>query len=228
MSAGLLAALLAGAAVGLLVRPRRSLRRLAAPARRPALRLPRRRRADAARERARAAEACAALAGELRAGRPPDAALAVAASVAVGRTGAALSAAAAAHGVGGDVAGVLRAGADGAAAPGLLRGLAACWSLCAGTGSGLARAVEHLERAERDAEDRRRAVEAELAGPRATAGLLAGLPVLGALLASGLGAQPLGVLLGTAVGRVCLVLGVGLDVLGVLWTRRLLARAVGG
>ena len=178
-------------------------------------------------ERARAVEASAVLAGELRAGRAPHVALLAAAEVAAGPTADVLAAGAATAAVGGDVAQVLLR-AEASASPELLRGLAACWSVCAGTGSGLAAAVDRLEEAQRDAQARRRAVRAELAGPRATARLLAGLPLLGIALAAALGASPLHVLLGTGVGRVCLVVGTALDVAGVLWTRRLARRAEGG
>ena len=71
----------------------------------------------------------------------------------------------------------------------------------------------------------RRAVEAELAGPRATAGLLAVLPLGGLLLAAGLGADPVHQLLHTPLGAACAVLGVGLDLLGLAWTARLVRRA---
>jgi tight adherence protein B len=203
------------------------------------------RRGAADRERALAVEACSALSGELRAGRPPPVALAAAALVAAGApgdrstsapparssstpggpTGAALRSAAAVSAVGGDVAGVLAAGADRSAAPSLLRGLAACWTLCSGAGAGLAAAVEQLELAERDAEDRRRAVRAELAGPRATARMLAALPLLGLALAAAMGAEPLRFLLGTPLGLACLTGGVALDLLGLAWTSRLVRRA---
>jgi tight adherence protein B len=178
-------------------------------------------------ERGRAVEACAALAGELRAGRPPQVALSVAAGVATGGTAEGLRGASSGLEVGSDAVGLLERGANGTACPALLRGLAACWALCSSTGSGLASAVERLELAERDAQARRRAVAAELAGPRATAGLLAVLPVLGLALGSALGAAPLRWLLTTPAGLGCLAAGVALDVAGLLWTRRMVARAAG-
>lgn len=181
-------------------------------------------------ERSRAIEACATLAGELRAGRAAAEALTAAQSVAVGPSHVALAAAAAAAAAGGDVAAALLAHADGrraSAVPELLRALAACWAVCAAAGTGLAAAVERLEEGLRAAEAQRRAVDAELAGPRATAVLLALLPVVGLALAAGLGADPLHVLLHTPAGVVCLLVGVALDALGLLWTARLVARAGG-
>ena len=175
-------------------------------------------------ERSRAVEACAALAAELRSGRAPADALAAAAALASGPSRTALAAAAGAARLGGDAATALRP-LDGTAVPEVLRSLAACWTVCAGSGSGLAAAVERLEEGLRADQAQRRAVEAELASPRATAGLLAVLPVTGLLLAAGLGADPVHILLATPLGLACLVGGLLLDAAGLWWTGRLLARA---
>jgi tight adherence protein B len=177
-------------------------------------------------ERARAVEACAALAGELRAGRAPADALDAAAGLATGPSAVALRTAAGAVRLGGDPAPSLRSAPD-SAVPEVLRALAACWAVCAGSGAGLAAAVERLEEGLRAEQAQRRAVDAELAGPRATAGLLAVLPAGGLLLAAGLGADPLSVLLTTPVGLLSLVVGLALDAAGVWWTGRLVASAGG-
>lgn len=71
----------------------------------------------------------------------------------------------------------------------------------------------------------RRAVAAALAGPRSSAALLAGLPVLGVLLGVAMGARPLHVLFDTAAGRLLLCAGVLLDALGVTWTTALISSA---
>lgn len=176
-------------------------------------------------ERARAVEACLALAAELAAGRSPAEALEAAAEVAAGPAGIALRRAGQAAALGGDVPGALTS-VEGSAVPDLLRALAACWSVCAAAGNGLAPAVERLADGLVADAARRRAVEAELAGPRATSGLLALLPLAGIGLAAGLGADPVQVLLHTPLGMACLVVGVGLDLLGVWWTGRLVARAL--
>lgn len=187
----------------------------------------RRSRCCAAEERAGMLEACAVLAGELAAGRAPAAALAAAAELARGPAARALRSAAVAAELGGDVAAALTAEAAGSAVAPVLRSLGACWTVCSASGSGLAAAVQRLEEGLRAQVAQRRAVDAELAGPRATAGLLAVLPAVGLALGAGLGADPLHVLLHTPLGAVCLVLGLGLDGLGVLWTGRLVARAAG-
>lgn len=185
----------------------------------------RRTRRDRDEERAAAGEALAVLAGELRAGRPAHAALAAAAEVARGPFGSALSAAAAGGALGADAAPHLLREAGRSAVPDVLRGLAACWRVCATTGGGLAPSVGRLEDAVRAQRAQELAVAAELAGPRATAALLAGLPVAGLAMAAALGADPLHVLLRTALGGACLVAGTGLDLLGLWWTARIVEAA---
>ena len=179
------------------------------------------------RERAGAGEALAVLGAELRAGRTPADALDAAAGVAVGPCSEALGSAATASRFGGDAAGTLARAADGSAVPELLRGLSACWQVCSTTGSSLASAVDRLADGLRAERAQRLAVEAELAGPRATACLLAVLPALGIALAAGLGARPVHVLLHTPVGLACLAAGIGLDLLGLWWTGCLVAAAGG-
>ena len=184
----------------------------------------RRRAAARDRERAGALDALALLAADLRAGRIPADALASAASVASGRSHLALVAAASAARMGSDVAVALDV--PGSAVPAVLRGLAACWQVCHEAGAGLAAAVERLEQGLRAAEAQRRAVAAELAGPHATAQLLAVLPLGGVGLAAAFGANPVQFLLHTTFGLGCLLTGLLLDAAGVVWTRRLAAAAM--
>lgn len=179
------------------------------------------------RERAGAVEACAALSSELRTGRTPAEALTVAATAAVGAVAEALREGAAAARLGADVASPLLRAVDTSAAPELLQGLSACWRVCSATGSGLASAVDRLADGLARAEVQRREVDTELAGPRATAALLAGLPLAGVALAAGLGARPVHVLLDTSIGAACLSVGIGLDLVGVWWTGRIVDAAGG-
>lgn len=179
-------------------------------------------------ERAAAAEALGVMAAELRAGRVPTEALSAAAEVALGGTRSVLAAAATATGFGADPTDSWLRDAHTCAVPEMLRGLAACWRVCAGTGSSLALAVDRLEEALRAELRQRDLVETETAAASATALLLAGLPAMGLLLAQLTGADPLHVLLHTPVGALCLVAGIGLDLLGLWWTRRLVASAARG
>ncbi|MEE4024447.1 type II secretion system protein F [Gordonia sp. PKS22-38] len=66
---------------------------------------------------------------------------------------------------------------------------------------------------------------AGLAGPRATATVLAGLPVIGVILGQMMGADPLTVLLGGGVGGILLNLGTVLSIAGWAWSQRITDRA---
>ncbi|WP_246195860.1 type II secretion system F family protein [Halopolyspora algeriensis] len=162
------------------------------------------------------------LVAELRAGAHP----------AVAAEGAAAEAAPAVAGIFGDMATATRLGGDVA---GALSGsgrvtaelrapigrLARCWMLAERHGVALA---ELLDAVRRDLEHRAafmRDVEAKMAGPRATALVLAGLPALGLALGELVGADPIAVLTGGLVGQVLLVAGTALLCAGVWWIARL-------
>lgn len=184
------------------------------------------RRAERARER-RTAEViglCAAVAGELRAGRQPAQALyAAGGPPALGPAG---RAAAAAARYGGDVPRALRAAARQPGAEGLTA-VAACWQVAVEGGAGLAAGLERIAAGLRVRRELREELRAQLAGPRATALMLALLPVGGLLMGTALGADPLGVLLHSPAGWGCLVLGGLLEWGGVAWTTRIVAEAEG-
>lgn len=187
-------------------------------------------RARRARERRQDAviALCGTLAGEVRSGRQPGEALLYAVhdptvhgSRGLGDAQAAVLAAAR---FGGDVPGALAAAAGQPGAEGL-RGLAACWRVAVDQGAGLAAGLDRLEGALRAERDQRSDLRAQLAGARATAVMLAGLPVLGLLLGVALGSDPLGVLLHTGAGLGCLLAGGVLEGLGVWWVTRIVRGA---
>lgn len=168
------------------------------------------------RERLRVIQALGALAAELEAGQPPD--------VALGRAGGQPTVwpvTLTAVQMAGDVGQALRLDARDHA---VLRQLAACWHVGADTGAGLAVSVGRLAATARAAEDVRVDLEGQLAGPRATARMLAFLPLVGIGFGMMLGSDPLAWLLGSTPGRLCLLAGVLLTVLGALWTGRIAAR----
>jgi len=99
--------------------------------------------------------------------------------------------------------------------------LAAVWAAAEDSGAPMGEAVGRLAQAARAARARRGEAAAELAGPAASARLLAALPVLGLALGAGLGAQPLTFLTEPGWGRVVLAAGVALDALGLWWVGRL-------
>ncbi len=179
-----------------------------------------RRRGRLAERRAATLELCTALAAELRAGAMPEEALQRATTAVPGVCDEAARVAR----LGGDVSAALVAASVRGGAGGLAR-LAAIWSVSQHSGAGLADGCERIADWLRDDEALRREVAAQLSGARASARLMAGLPALGIVLGSGIGARPLDVLLRTPYGLGCLGVGTGLASLGVWWTERL-ARGV--
>lgn len=170
-----------------------------------------RRDREARERRARVVELCEALQAELSVGQPPLAALTRAASdwpvvePAV-RMGAA----------GGDVPVALR---EAATRPGAgdLRILAAAWQVAHRTGHGLADAVARVATELRAAEQTRRVVLGELASARATARLVAALPLLAWVIGGGAGGDPWSFLLGHPIGLACLAGGLAFGLAGWAW-----------
>ncbi|MFF5448916.1 type II secretion system F family protein [Streptomyces sp. NPDC012888] len=216
--AGLLVALLGGSPLPLVVGV------LAVPVVRRWLRVRARVRAGDARA-AEVVALCGAVVGELRAGAQPGQALGsgLRRTTALGAEEAAVLAAAA---FGGDVPGALREAARAPGAEGLA-GMAACWRVSVDGGAGLAAGLERLEAALRSERDRRETLRAQLAGARSTAVVLALLPVVGLLMGTALGADPLRVLLHSPLGLGCLLVGGVLEVLGLLWCRRIVRAGEG-
>lgn len=167
---------------------------------------------------------CGALVGEMRAGRHPGDALSEVARAPDGGLGAARTTVLAAARFGGDVPGELTTAAREPGAEGLV-GLAVCWRVAVDQGAGLAAGLERLEGALRAERDQRAELRAQLAGARATAVMLAGLPVVGLLLGAALGAEPLRVLLHTGPGLVCLAVGGVLEATGLWWASRIVRGA---
>lgn len=164
-------------------------------------------------------ESCELLAAELAAGRPPGAALDLAA-----RQWPPLRPVAEAFALGSHVPTALRGVARAPGADGL-RLVAAAWEVAEGSGQRLARTVDRVARGIASRRRTRRVVESELASARATARLVAVLPVGALAMGSGAGGDPWAFLLATPVGLGCLVGGVVLVAGGLLWIEVLADRA---
>ncbi|WP_245738019.1 type II secretion system F family protein [Streptomyces sparsogenes] len=178
---------------------------------------------DRERERRAAAviELCGAVAGELRAGRQPVEALLATPPGHIGERWGLVSAAAR---FGGDVPEALRRAARSPGAEGLI-GVAACWQVAVDEGAGLAAGLDRVAGALRAERDQRQKLRSQLAGPRATAVVLALLPAIGLLMGTALGADPLRVLLHTPAGLGCLLAGCLLEWAGYAWTARVIRAA---
>ncbi|MCQ4121693.1 type II secretion system F family protein [Rhodococcus tibetensis] len=159
---------------------------------------------------------------ELRVGAHPATACDTAADESSGVVSVAFRAASARARLGGTAADGLRTN-DSRVGVELAR-VADIWDVAEKHGLALA---ELLEAARTDLLGRRRfrqRTEAGLAGARATASVLAGLPLLGIGLGHMMGAAPLDVLFGGGLGGGLAVLGTGLVCAGLLWTDRITAQ----
>lgn len=94
------------------------------------------------------------------------------------------------------------------------------------TGCSLATVIGAVEDDLRARHGHGRELRSLTAGPRASVALLAGLPLLGLAMGSGVGADPWRVLTATGTGQLLLVLGVGLELTGSAWSARLTTRAL--
>ncbi|HEV2342520.1 MAG TPA: hypothetical protein VGS97_00380 [Actinocrinis sp.] len=175
-------------------------------------------RAATTAQRSAVVDLCAALRGELQAGRQPSAAfaeavwcrpelrdLAEAVTMPDPHRSAAELLAEAAH----------TPGRNG------LTSLAACWRAAEVHGVSLTGAVSGIEDGLRAEQARRQNLAMELSGVRTTVALLGVLPIFGLALGSALGADPVHTLLSRPAGEVCLAAGCLLELAGLRWTDRL-------
>ncbi len=179
-----------------------------------------RRRREATATAETVVEVCEALAGELRAGQPPQAALARCVDV-----WPALEPVAASAALGADVPTALRRLRSRPGAAGLGE-VAAAWQVSQRSGATMAHALARVAEGARRRRATRQLVASELASAQATARLVAVLPVVVLAMGSGLGGDPWGFLLTTPVGLVCLGAGLTFALGGLWWIERIAYAAV--
>lgn len=173
---------------------------------------------DGERARAELLAAVTALSGEYAAGATVAGAFGAAAPGA-GRHAAALAAAATLASQGLDVSAAL-------VGEPVLAPLAVACAAAGRSGSSLTDVLAGVSADVAADRATRRAVQASLTGPRTSAALLAGLPVIGLSMGAAMGAHPGRVLLHSAVGLAALTAGVALEVTGLVWTMVLTRRAL--
>lgn len=186
----------------------------------------RRRRGRRAMEEGRQLEtAIDVLVGELRIGAHPAQAFAIAADETADSVADSCRAVAARARLGADVTAGLHSVAETSALSAHWDRLAVCWELASEHGLPMSTL---MRAAQRDIVERQRFsshVTSAMAGARATAAILAGLPLLSALFGQLIGANAVGFLLGGHVGGWLLVVGVTLVCSGLLWADRITDRA---
>lgn len=164
----------------------------------------------------------AALAAELRAGRSVLEAMDAVSRATTPELSAVLAEAVRTARLGGDPSDVLALAGRTIAG---LDYLAVCLRVAGASGARLADVTEAVAD---EVQERVRAAEelaVQLAAPRASAALLAGLPVVGLAMGHGIGADPVHFLLHTAPGAAVLAAGVGLELAGLAWTGWLIRRS---
>ena len=176
-------------------------------------------RRAAERSRVEVARSCSVLAAHLRVGQLPGEALALAAV-----DSPLLRDARDAHQLGGDVARVWRQQAGRAGHAGL-RDLARAWQVSVQTGAPMAGPLEQVAASLSADQSLRSVVDGELSAPRATGKVMAVLPACGIGLGYLLGGDPIHWLLGGPLGWGCLLGGIVLACLGVLWIEALARQA---
>lgn len=179
----------------------------------------RKRDAEAA-QRSAVVELCAALRGELQAGRQPSAAFAEAVWCRPELRD--LADTVCAPDPQHAPADLLTAAARTPGREGL-SSLAACWRAAEVHGVSLTGAVSGIEDGLRAEQSRRENLAAELAGVRTTMAILSVLPILGLALGAALGADPVRTLLSRPAGQACLLVGCLLELAGLHWTDRLVS-----
>ncbi|MGE2717566.1 type II secretion system F family protein [Mycolicibacterium litorale] len=179
----------------------------------------------AARRRDRESEslqgALEVLVSELRVGAHPVAAFEAAAGETGGRVGESLRGVAARARLGADVGAGLHDAARGSELAPQWKRIAVCWQLAQDHGLSIATL---MQTAQRDIAERQRfssRVDAGMAGARATAAVLAALPVLGIGLGQLIGAEPVRFLFTGGAGGWLLAIGVALSCVGLLWSDRI-------
>ncbi|TQM64514.1 type II secretion system F family protein [Humibacillus xanthopallidus] len=104
--------------------------------------------------------------------------------------------------------------------------VASAWALSERHGAPLAVAVERAAAGLREARARQRKVRVAVAGPRATVTVLTVLPLTGPAFGIACGIDPARLYAGSRIGAISAVLGVALIVVGRLWCRRMIRKAV--
>lgn len=167
--------------------------------------------------RARVVEVGEAMVGELRAGQPPQIALARA-----GEVWPDLSPVVAAARLGADVPEALR---DRARLPGAegLTDLAAAWQVSQRSGAALTTSLGQVVASARARQLAGHLIRGELSSARATARLVALLPVGTLAMSTGIGGDPWAFLFGHPVGLGCLAAGATLVFAGLAWIDRMAA-----
>ncbi|MDR2897100.1 MAG: hypothetical protein LBV30_10725 [Propionibacteriaceae bacterium] len=102
------------------------------------------------------------------------------------------------------------------------------WQVSARSGASLVATLESVNQSAVEHSELQDVATTEASASLATGRMLAVLPLLGLAMALMIGGDPLGFFTGSIAGRLCLLSGLGLIGLGLIWTDRLIDQATGG
>lgn len=94
------------------------------------------------------------------------------------------------------------------------------------TGSGITESLTQIANKLMSRQNQEHLIATELASTKATVMVLAALPIVGVAMGLILGTHSIAWLFGTTAGKLCLVTGIGLEVIGWRWIQRLINRAM--
>ena len=100
------------------------------------------------------------------------------------------------------------------------------FSLAAQAGSAVIPSLNRFIKQAKNEIELKQEIESELASTKATVYVLACLPVFGLILGNLLNGDSIGWLIGTSIGRVCLISAIGLNLLGILWIKKLIKKSL--
>ena len=101
------------------------------------------------------------------------------------------------------------------------------WRVCQVSGASMRESLETVRKNLEEDANTAGVIAGELAGPRATGQILAVLPLFGMGMAYAVGANPTQFFTEGVLGRSCLLLGIGLGCLGLVWSELVAQRASG-
>ncbi len=100
------------------------------------------------------------------------------------------------------------------------------FALAAQTGTAVTPSLNRFIKQAKNEIELKQEIESELASTKATVYILASLPIFGLALGNLLNGNSIGWLVGTSIGRICLLLAIALNLLGILWINRLIKRSL--
>ena len=96
------------------------------------------------------------------------------------------------------------------------------WQTCETNGASLSPVLTKFNEQLQVEKELRQELESSLSGAKLSAIVLAFLPIIGVLLANFLGANSFNWIINSNVGKICLILGILLEILGIFWVKKII------